>query len=151
MLDYFKRLFAYNAWAQEKVLATLEAMDPKQVDESLLKVTSHILTASQTWLSRLMVVPPMDMSKSLTLVECRELFESLKKNWKNYLEGLSEEDLMKKKDYQNTKGVAFENNLSDILAHLVNHSTYHRGQIASLIKKAGTVPPVTDFIAYVRQ
>ncbi len=54
-------------------------------------------------------------------------------------------------NYKNLKGSLFETLLSDILAHMVNHGSYHRGQIASLIKKSGGEPAGTDYIGYVRE
>lgn len=151
MLDYFKRLFQYNAWAQEKVLAALEKMGPASLDEKTLKITGHILLASQIWLNRLTGKPNIDLSQNLSLSQCRALFEELKVGWKAYLGGLSESKLSEKASYQTTEGKPYETVISDVLAHLVNHSTYHRGQLASLIKKSGGEAPNTDFIGFVRQ
>jgi uncharacterized damage-inducible protein DinB len=53
-------------------------------------------------------------------------------------------------EYTNTKGEKFANTRQDILLHVVNHSTYHRGQIASALKHAGIDPPTTDYIFYKR-
>lgn len=50
-----------------------------------------------------------------------------------------------------TEGVKYESTVLDILTHVVNHSTYHRGQIASLIAATGTKPAVTDYIALTRR
>ncbi len=151
MLDYFKRLFQYNAWAQERILAALEKIDPASLDEKAVKIAGHILLASRMWLNRLLGKPNIDMSQVLTLAQCRALFEELKPEWKAYLEGLRENSLSGKTAYQTTQGKSYENVLSDVLAHLVNHSTYHRGQVATLIKKSGGEVPFTDFIAFVRQ
>jgi uncharacterized damage-inducible protein DinB len=53
--------------------------------------------------------------------------------------------------YRSLKGIESTSSLRDILTHVVNHSTYHRGQIARGIKAKGGVPPVTDFIAFARE
>ena len=48
-------------------------------------------------------------------------------------------------------GDPFLDNLTDILTHLVNHSTYHRGQITQLLRRPGMTPPGTDYILFARQ
>jgi uncharacterized damage-inducible protein DinB len=150
MLDYFKRLFQYNAWAQERILAALEKIDPAKLDEKAVKIAGHILLASRIWLNRLTGKPNIDLSQALSLAQGRALFEELKPEWKTYLDSLSENSLSEKAAYQTKEGKTYENGISDVLAHLVNHSTYHRGQIATLIKKSGGEVPYTDFIAFVR-
>jgi uncharacterized damage-inducible protein DinB len=151
MLDYFKRLFQYNAWAQEKILAALGKIDPAALDEKTLEIAGHILLASRMWLNRLTGKPNIDLSQSLSLPQSRALFEELKVGWKAYLGGLPESKLAEKVAYQTTQGKGYETVISDVLAHLVNHSTYHRGQLATLIKKSGGEVPFTDFIAFVRE
>jgi uncharacterized damage-inducible protein DinB len=53
--------------------------------------------------------------------------------------------------YKNTKGESWTNRRQDILMHVIMHSAYHRGQIATDIRGAGFAPPYTDFIHGVRQ
>jgi uncharacterized damage-inducible protein DinB len=136
MLDYFKKLFEYDFWANERVLASIEAAPA--VPEEALKKMSHILAAKAVWLSRLSPgVPTLSFEALLSLPECRKWDADLKKAGEGYLSKLSPEQLSQKVSYKNLKGMPFENVLSDILAHMVNHGSYHRGQIASLVNKAG--------------
>ena len=71
-------------------------------------------------------------------------------DWKNYLENINEEEFSKVVEYKNIKGDSFKNTLSDIIAHVFNHSSYHRGQIAQQVKKSNGKPAITDFIAFAR-
>jgi uncharacterized damage-inducible protein DinB len=66
------------------------------------------------------------------------------------LQTLENDDLARSVEYVNTKGHRFQNEVQDILFHIINHSTYHRGQVASLLASSGVQVPVTDFIAYKR-
>lgn len=59
---------------------------------------------------------------------------------------LKEHALDKKILYRTSQGVQYENRIDEILFHLFNHSTYHRGQVVTLLKKEGFTPPVTDYI-----
>ena len=53
--------------------------------------------------------------------------------------------------YRNTKGKEFSNSVDDILYHIINHSTYHRGQLMSELKSQGVMPISTDFIFFKRK
>jgi uncharacterized damage-inducible protein DinB len=48
--------------------------------------------------------------------------------------------------YQNTKGEAYQNTIKDIMFHIINHSSYHRGQVMMLVRNAGLEPIPTDYI-----
>ena len=59
-------------------------------------------------------------------------------------------DLLSPIAYTNSQGQPFANTAGDILFHVINHSTYHRGQIALLFRQNGMEPLVTDYIFYKR-
>ena len=81
----------------------------------------------------------------------RKDFRSLEDSgYKELLRVLNETTLSEEIFYKTMKGDQFSNTVSDVLFHLVNHSTYHRGQIASIFRKADVQPAVTDFIVYKR-
>ena len=62
-----------------------------------------------------------------------------------------ESDLEKSMAYTTTQGKSHINLFQHMFTHLLNHSTYHRGQLASLLRQAGAVPNATDLILYYRQ
>ena len=82
----------------------------------------------------------------LTLAECEERLRMLAGGWKAYLDELSSEKLGKKLDYRNSKGQLFSARVADILTHVINHASYHRGQIAAEIRASGHAPAMTDYI-----
>jgi len=53
-------------------------------------------------------------------------------------------------EYKNSSGRVFHNRVQDVIFHVANHSTYHRGQMAAEFKQSGLNPLVTDFIVYKR-
>ena len=71
-------------------------------------------------------------------------------NHEQSLQILDNVDLDKMIHYNNTKGEASVNSVRDILFHVINHSTYHRGQIATEFRQNGLDPLVTDYIYYKR-
>jgi uncharacterized damage-inducible protein DinB len=148
-IEYFKKLFDYDAWANERMLTAMEAT-PNLAEEAAKKM-SHLLQAKTVWVSRLIPGNPAgNFHTVLTPAAARQLNSELKATLEKYFGSLREDQLSQKIAYQNLKGLPFETVLSDILAHLVNHGTYHRGQVATLIKRSGGEPPVTDYIAFVR-
>jgi uncharacterized damage-inducible protein DinB len=71
--------------------------------------------------------------------------------WHGYFAQLSSAGLWQKVTYKNSKGESWTSTVQDILTHVVIHSAYHRGQIASLMRAAGGTPAYTDFIHAARQ
>jgi len=65
-----------------------------------------------------------------------------------FLADLTEERLEQPVVYRNLKGEEYRQRLGVLLQHLVNHSTYHRGQVATLLRQVGAVLPVTDYVVY---
>ena len=150
MLQKFRRLFKYDAWANREVLlglSTREAAPARPV-----QLLAHILSAERLWLERLQERPQSyAVWPDFTLSECRQEIEELEQSWTAYIADLSLQRLLHAVEYKNSKGERWSNSISDILMHVVLHSAYHRGQIAMAVREAGYTPVYTDFIHAVRQ
>lgn len=150
MLEHLQRLFIYDDWANREVLAALEAA-PDPPPHSL-KYLAHIAAAERLWLERLRVEKQTyPVWPDFTLEHCRLEITGMRDQWKSYLASLKEDGLSRELNYRNTKGESFTNAKQDILMHVVMHSAYHRGQIATDMRAAGFTPAYTDFIHGVRQ
>jgi uncharacterized damage-inducible protein DinB len=150
MLDYIKRLFSYDDWANHEVLTALEALSTPP--ERSVKLLAHILSAERLWLERLLVQKQtLPVWPLLTLEQCGREADELRILWRNYLASLDEPRLSNSISYKNSQGEIFTSPKQDILQHVVMHSAYHRGQIAADMRAAGFAPPYTDFIHAVRQ
>jgi uncharacterized damage-inducible protein DinB len=86
----------------------------------------------------------------LNVEACGERLDRLSRLWPEYLDG-ADESLTEKISYTNSKGETWNNTVEEILTHVVIHSAYHRGQIASDVRASGGVPAYTDYIHAVRQ
>jgi uncharacterized damage-inducible protein DinB len=149
-VDHFTRLFAYDAWANQEVLAGLRAM--AHPPARALKFIAHILASEWLWLERLeQKEQTLPVWPEFTVEQCGNLATDLSRLWKSYLKASSEADLAKSVGYQNSKGESWKSRKDDILMHVVTHSAYHRGQIAADMRSAGLAPAYTDFIHSVRQ
>jgi uncharacterized damage-inducible protein DinB len=145
-----QNLAAYNQWANQRVQQTLENLGD-EVPAVSLHLWSHLLNAQVVWLSRIEhLESPVGVFDEHTLAECREMHESTVEQL-IALAASSPENLAETITYTNTKGEAFENSLHDILMQVLNHSTYHRAQIAINLRQSGFTPVNTDYITFVRE
>lgn len=145
----FLGLFAYDAWANRESLASIgpaAATAPKAV-----ALIAHVAAAEQLWIARIAAEPPpMPVWPELTLEQCGPALARGAARWQAYLDTLTGAELIREVAYTNSKGQAFRNRVDDIATHVVFHSHYHRGQIASLVRAAGHIPAYTDFIHAIR-
>jgi uncharacterized damage-inducible protein DinB len=112
---------------------------------------SHIIAAELLWLSRMEGTPaPLPVWPDLSLEDCQERQRDLARRLTRSLAGWAD-PLSRQVSYTNSKGEAWSNTVEDILTHVVIHSAYHRGQIASDVRASGLEPAYTDYIHAVRQ
>ncbi|QPH38809.1 DinB family protein [Pedobacter endophyticus] len=108
------------------------------------RLFSHILNAQHIWAYRISGEEPL---YGVWDIHQKESFEQISiDNFKRIRNILKAGSLEKQITYSNSRNVQFENQIDQILFHLFNHSTYHRGQVVTLLKKEGFEPPVTDYI-----
>lgn len=148
--DYFIHQFKYNDWATYEAAKSLKGLEKK--DEKLEELLSHIISAQQIWLNRILERKiNVDPWKKNSVRESISKSTTITAEWINLLESFGEKDFERRIDYVNTKGEKFNNSIKDIISHVINHSTYHRAQIAQKVKALGGKPAVTDYIFYQRQ
>jgi uncharacterized damage-inducible protein DinB len=149
LLEQFRKNFEFDYWASDKFVKAF--MEMSQPPEKAVKILGHILFALDVWLARLM---QEDLSRftdpypPYSLAECRQKLNELHEKWKKYLANLNPEDLGEKIKTTNTQGKPFEHIVQNVLVHVVNHSSYHRGQLATLIHQGEGKRPNTDYIGY---
>ncbi|MCM8568082.1 damage-inducible protein DinB [Gramella jeungdoensis] len=119
------------------------------IPESTLRLFSHILNAQKIWNFR---IEGDDQKVDVWKVYHKEdLMEIENENFERSVSICERSDLNKKISYTNSKGEQYQNSIHEILFHIVNHSTYHRGQIAAELRKSGLEPVVSDYIFYKRE
>ena len=148
MLDHIRRLFAHLAWADSHVLESIrEAGDPPRPRE----LYAHITGAELVWLARIegrkSEVP---VWPELSLYQCGIHAGKVREGYQRLLGTLDEPDLGRMVHYVNSAGQAYDSEVGDMLLQVALHGSYHRGQIAQLIRGGGGVPSPTDYIGFVR-
>lgn len=148
MKRYFTQLYHYNQWANNRVL---EGFDQQKVeDEKILTVMSHVVSALYIWLNRIEGKSTADypLWKQYSRTELIEMNNVITERWIKFIGDT--DDFNRVLVYKNYVGDPYKNNVEQIMIHLVNHSTYHRGQVAMLLRQNGLEPINTDFITYDR-
>ena len=150
LADYIRRQFSYNSWANQEVINAIESAGGQ--DTRSLQLMSHIFAAERLWLERLKQQPQsMAVWPEFELKACREQLGELSKLWGEHLELITAGDVAQTVSYKNSKGESWTSSIIDVLTHVVMHSAYHRGQIASHMRESGRTPAYTDFIHAIRQ
>lgn len=142
LIDLFEYTYHYN---QEMI--KLISGNISKSDEKVISLINHTLNAQQIWNSRILG------EKTFEVWQINP-FENLNTiNHQNFLKStgiVEKSDLDQRIEYRNSTGTKFENSIFEMLFHAINHSTYHRGQINSLLKQNGIKPLLTDYIFYKR-
>ena len=146
-MRHLRRLLRYDVWANRETLRSLKPSAPPRS----LRWLGHIVGAEYLWMARLRrhnatlpVWPELDVEA------CGERINELSRLWPEYLDD-ARESFTEEVPYTNSKGEAWTSTVEEILTHVVIHSAYHRGQIASDVRASGGVPAYTDYIHAVRQ
>ena len=152
---YFIALFHYNDWATRQIVGALQQTEADVQSEALAqarRLLSHLVRAQEVWLGRIQETDAASLPiwEEVALRTSAERAEASTEAWLDFLEGCTADDFAQDVRYQNSKGQPFTNMLSQIAAHVVNHATHHRAQIALLLRQVGLAPPATDYIFYAR-
>ena len=142
---FYKELFEYSHYFNQK-LSDVFNESPEKTSEKALNLYNHILNAHQIWNNRIELKQTTFGVWELHPIQ--DLKNIDKTNFEQSFEILDKFDLNETINYTNSKGQVFRNNIRDLLFHIINHSTYHRGQIALEFKQHGLEPLITDFIVY---
>lgn len=148
MKKYFLKLYNYNYWSNKRVLGTIQKQDVS--DAKILQLMGHVLAAQYLWLHRIKGLPAPDVKLwgEYSLDTLLKMAEDVGKQWLDFVE--STDNFDRELTYRNYTNDPYTNNVENIMIHLVNHSSYHRGQVAMLMRQKGFEPINTDFITYDR-
>jgi uncharacterized damage-inducible protein DinB len=154
-------LYEYNSWANRRTLDSSVPLTPEQFTRdmgssfrSVRDTLAHVYGAEWLWLERWHErIPPALPSPAdfpdLGALRARWAEHDL--NLHAYVNSLTPAELQRVIKYKNTRGTPYEGPIEPMLAHVINHSTYHRGQVVTLLRQLGAKPIATDLIAFHRE
>ena len=154
-------LFAYQRWANHRTLAAAASLPSERFTRdlgssfpSVQATLAHMLSAQWIWLERWNGRNPTrapeewDLGTPAALVAT---WAEVERNEGEFLRGLGEEDLRRVVHYRTLKGDPYSGPLHQLMRHVINHSTYHRGQVATMLRQLGSSAPSTDLVLYYRE
>jgi uncharacterized damage-inducible protein DinB len=155
-----KELFAYNAWANRRMFDALAGLpadvyrrDVKCSFGSIHGTLAHIVGAERLWLSRWRGEPATMLKGSDvgSLAELRAMWDEVETERDKWLEGLTPAALEEEITITSSSGGRYVHGVRQTLQHVVDHSSYHRGQIVTMLRQLGVKPPSTGMIGFLRQ
>lgn len=159
-MELLQTIWSYNGWALEQIINSLQDFSEEEFLKdlgdgcgSVRDKLAHITAADEVWFQRIEKNPAPKFSPASEFISIEIWMNRARKVTQKYesiVNQLDFEKIQEKIIYKNLKGVEFSTPLLEILMHVANHATYHRGQAASLIRRLKGKPPVTDMIEYFR-
>lgn len=147
MKNFLEELFEYNFEMNNRLIKVISEKN-EILPEKVLFLFSHIHNAHHIWNCRILKITSevkvFDVHKIETIKQSNE------NNLKQTKEILEKYNLDEVVEYTTSTGDKYKNTIRDILFHIVNHSTYHRAQIATLFRSSGITPIPTDYITFKR-
>lgn len=137
---------AFMKWADDLMLAAVAEHAPANI-----AVLQHIFLGEEVWLKRVSGDREIQITQLKAPADIHELVEAwplLHRDWLEWAEGVTDWNV--NVPHRNLKGEEFNMPAWQIVLHLTNHGSFHRGQVAASLRAAGVAPPATDLIIYYR-
>lgn len=158
--DEYRELIAFTRWANEQMLDACAALSADDFTRdmgnsfpSIRDTLAHVLSAEWVWVSRLEGTSPVSMPaewKAYSREQIDAEWKGVAGRLERFAARLGDADVERAIDYRNIAGQPFTSTVGQILRHVVNHSTYHRGQVTTMLRQLGAKPPTTDLIHFYR-
>lgn len=162
MKEILLQLSAYNLWANQLLLEVIKTL-PEDVQQmelkgsfaSLHKTVVHLWDAETIWWQRMklqerILIPSETFSGNTN--DAGQQLQALNRQWHEWILGANENALQHVFLYQNSKKEQFKQPVYQMLLHVFNHGTYHRGQLVNQLRQLGIAKiPATDFIVWSRK
>lgn len=155
-------MLLYHQWANRQIIRYLQRLTPEDWDttvsssfNSVRRTVMHLWDAEKIWLLRLQGVSPQGNPGTGFTGDHKDLmagWQATTQEVTDWLSDKQDKDMVDMVAYTNMRGESFRQPVYEIILHLINHGTYHRGQLITLIRQIGYVDglPATDMIGYWR-
>jgi uncharacterized damage-inducible protein DinB len=160
-MDELRRLFDYNRWANVRLLDVAAALSAEELGRdlessfpSVLATLVHGLGAEWIWLERWKGTSPTafpDPADLASVAAVRARWNEVWEDQRAFVAGLDDGDVARPVTYRLFSGAVDTRPLGELLRHVVNHATYHRGQVVTMLRQLGKTPPPTDYIRWLRE
>jgi uncharacterized damage-inducible protein DinB len=156
-----RELFAFNAWANHRIIEATDALTAEQFTKPMQSSFSsvrdtlvHIWAVEWVWLERMFGRSPTGFPEAMDfpdLASMRPRWAEIEKNWLEYVSRLDENELAEEVDYKTLSFGPSRSPRWQMMQHVVNHGTYHRGQVTTMLRQLGAKGTTTDLIFFYRE
>jgi uncharacterized damage-inducible protein DinB len=156
-----QQLYDYNAWANRRSLAAAEKLKAEEFTRplgssfsSVRDTLAHIYGAEWIWLERFQGRSPAalpNVADFKDLASLRERWLEQEQRLLAFVGGVTQSDLDREMEYKTLKFGVYRNPLWQSMQHVVNHGTYHRGQVTTMLRQLGGEPILTDLMHFYRE
>ena len=161
MKQLLQQYAAYNIWANKIITERIAQLPPDTIHKemnssfgSIYKTVVHLMDVESIWWQRLKLQEHVEWpGKSFdgNFEELSQQLLLLSKQWNDWIQSTNEVNLAHVFAYQNSKKEHFKQPVYEMLLHLFNHQTFHRGQLVTMMRQNGIEKiPATDFIVFSR-
>jgi uncharacterized damage-inducible protein DinB len=157
----FLHLYDYNSWANQRTLDSCISLSEEQFTrdlkssfDSVRDTLVHIVAAEWIWVERWHGRAPTTFPKAAdypNLESVRNYSAQIDRDLIDFVSSLTLEDLQRVISFKRISGEVFAEPLWQLLQHVANHSTYHRGQVATMLRQLGTKAISTDLSLFFRE
>jgi len=152
-------LYEYNRWANARMLDAASGLTTEQLTRDLSSsyhsvrdTLVHILSGEWIWLRRWQGTSPKAMLNPAdfpSVGSLRAKWAEVERDQTAFIHQLTDEALETAITYTNTRGEHWTYPLGHMMQHLVNHSSYHRGQVTTLLRQLGAEAVPLDFLIFI--
>lgn len=151
---------AYSVWASTRLVAAAAELssqelthDFKTADHSVVGTLAHIFAADRVWLGRVRHRPPAafigDHDRQLSVLQ--DEWFGVHAGWMQWAAELTDDSALADLTYHDLKGREWKQPIWQLVLHVVNHGSHHRGQVSGFLRALGRTPPPLDLIVYHRE
>lgn len=155
-------LLDFHYWARTRILDAVERLTPEQYTRDLQSsfpsvrdTLVHLLSAEQNWYLRWQGTSPtgmLDPSEFPDLESLRTAWTTHESKMRRFVDDLGETGVQRELDYRTLNGTESRSAMWEMILHVVNHGTYHRGQVTTMLRQLGAAPAKSvDLIVYRRE
>jgi uncharacterized damage-inducible protein DinB len=158
--DLLRTHIDYSAWASQRLVDAASRLSPAELsrdfetaDRSILGTLVHLYAADRLWLARLNGGPHpgfiTDADRHLRVLQ--NDWPALYQRWKDWAHGITPVSAVTPVSYNDMRGNPWSQPLWQLILHVVNHGTHHRGQVSGFLRSLGHTPPQLDLVLYYRE
>lgn len=158
--EVLRQHLAYHAWASRRAVDAASKLNAEELERdfqtsehSVLGTLVHVFAADRAWMGRIAGAPPMKfldvaVDRHMTVLETD--WPRLLQQWADWAHSIDDSQAAANLVYKDLKGNPHETPLWQVVMHVVNHGTHHRGQVSGMLRAMNHTPPQLDLIAFYR-